>query len=963
VTAFVAAVAVAALGPATGAVAAESGIAEAPSVVAAPAPAANAADFNPGFIVSDENFFNPGALTADQVQAFLNSQVPSCRSGYVCLKDYRQATPDLAPTLRCAAYPGSPSDRASDIIAKVGAVCGISQKALIVLLQKEQSLVTDTWPLDGQYRHATGYSCPDTAPCDPAYAGFFYQVYWAAYAFQAYRANNGGNYHPGVNTILWNPNAGCGASQVNIANLATAGLYTYTPYRPNQAALDNLYGEGDGCSSYGNRNFWRLWWDWFGSPTASPSTTIGSYDAAILTIREGDATIRFTGWSYDTAAPTAVMPVHVYLTDPSGVTTIQGFAANLSRPDVAAVHPAAGPNHGFDGTVTISKLGLYTACVYGIAGAGAAATFGCKYIRLGAEATLGNFEGLTTIDVPGTSMTLRATGWAVQQNLPDRTVTAHVYVTYPDGRTEIRGISADQPRPDVQAALSLSSPNHGFDFRLPLTVAGTYKVCVYAIGMGWLNQNVNPPLGGCRTLAIPTTGPVGAMAAKIVQTTTSARIEATGWALDPTWPALQTRVDVYSGPSGGSQSLVGLMASGASEASAGVPGAGSNHGFAFTRDLTSPGLYSVCAYGIGLAPFNVGKNPAVGCSTLDARSRAPLGAYDALQRVEGGLRISGWAVDRDVPTTPIAVHLYVTAPDSTTTVQGISASTSRPDVAAAIGGISAEHGFGATIPATQVGTYQVCAYAIGTAFFNRGINPQLGCRTVSTAPQAPIGAYDSLTRVDGGLRVSGWTLQRDLPTTSTQAHVYVTAPDGTTTVTGIMAADARGDIASAFPGAGAAHGYNVVIPASQSGTYQVCVYAIGAGSWNAGVNPQLGCKQISTAARAPIGSFDAALVVAGGLRLTGWTLQQDVPTASTQVRFEITAPDGSTSSADAAASASRGDIAMAFPGAGPAHGFDTVVPTSQSGAYRICATAIGAGTWNAGATAPLGCRSVQVSTG
>jgi uncharacterized protein Veg len=42
-------------------------------------------------------------------------------------------------------------------------------------------------------------------------------------------------------------------------------LYKYTPYTPNAAALNNLYGLGDNCSAYGNRNFWRYFTDWFGS--------------------------------------------------------------------------------------------------------------------------------------------------------------------------------------------------------------------------------------------------------------------------------------------------------------------------------------------------------------------------------------------------------------------------------------------------------------------------------------------------------------------------------------------------------------------------------------------------------------------------------------------------------------------------------------------------------------------------
>jgi hypothetical protein len=70
--------------------------------------------------------------------------------------------------------------------------------------------------------------------------------------------------------IQYNPNAGCGSGTVYIQNQATAGLYNYTPYQPNPAALNNLYGTGDGCSAYGNRNFWRMFNDWFGSTYGPP---------------------------------------------------------------------------------------------------------------------------------------------------------------------------------------------------------------------------------------------------------------------------------------------------------------------------------------------------------------------------------------------------------------------------------------------------------------------------------------------------------------------------------------------------------------------------------------------------------------------------------------------------------------------------------------------------------------------
>lgn len=251
------------------------------------AEAAVAGDFVAGNLISDALFFDGRAMSASAVQSFLDANVPTCASGYVCLDDYRQSTPNrAAETGRCAAYAGASNESAATIIAKVGAACGISQKSLIVLLQKEQGLVTDSTPTSTQYRSATGYGCPDTSACDSLYYGFFNQVYMAALQFKRYAANPAGYNHIAGrwNSIRYHPNSACGSSQVFIQNQATAGLYNYTPYQPNAAALANLYGTGDGCSAYGNRNFWRIHTDWFGSTTAVSSLVRSSTDATVYLV-------------------------------------------------------------------------------------------------------------------------------------------------------------------------------------------------------------------------------------------------------------------------------------------------------------------------------------------------------------------------------------------------------------------------------------------------------------------------------------------------------------------------------------------------------------------------------------------------------------------------------------------------------------------------------------------------------
>lgn len=253
------------------------------------ASAASSSQFDPGNIIDDSVFYDGGAMTALQIQHFLNGQVSSCRTGYTCLKDYRQDT-STKPAVagRCGQYDGTSNEAAADIIFRVGSACGISQRVLLVLLQKEQSLVTDTWPTSEQYRKATGYACPDSGSCDSAFNGFFNQVYNAALQYKKYQANpNGYNYVAGrSNNILFNPNRSCGSSDVFIQNAATAGLYNYTPYQPNAAAMANLYGTGDACSAYGNRNFWRMYTDWFGSTRGSSLMRTVS-NASVFLIGDG----------------------------------------------------------------------------------------------------------------------------------------------------------------------------------------------------------------------------------------------------------------------------------------------------------------------------------------------------------------------------------------------------------------------------------------------------------------------------------------------------------------------------------------------------------------------------------------------------------------------------------------------------------------------------------------------------
>lgn len=332
--------------------------------------ALSGSSFQAGNIISDGNFFDADSMTATDIQNFLNAKVPSCDTNglkkytggkyapdynhdgviqrwergkyagnpapFTCLRNYKQNTPAMAgESTICGEIPAKTGRSATGIIADISAACGISPKVLIVLLQKEQGLVTDDWPWKAQYQKATGFSCTDSAPCDPAYSGFFYQVYYAARQYNLYRANpTNYNFIAGQNNfILYSPDCST-RKTVYIQNQATAGLYDYTPYTPNAAALNNLYGTGDACSSYGNRNFWRYYSDWFGNPAAPPPypfKTAGS--SAVYVYADG----------YKFAVPSMAL-LQDYGFSPGSIRTLSVAAANsIPTPD---------PSSGLDTTLS-----------------------------------------------------------------------------------------------------------------------------------------------------------------------------------------------------------------------------------------------------------------------------------------------------------------------------------------------------------------------------------------------------------------------------------------------------------------------------------------------------------------------------------------------------------------------------------------------------------------------------------
>ena len=353
---------------------------------------------------------------------------------------------------------------------------------------------------------------------------------------------------------------------------------------------------------------------------------------------------------------------------------------------------------------------------------------------------------------------------------------------------------------------------------------------------------------------------------------------------------------------------------------------GGTHGWAPTWEDMSTRWASSPTYAttvLGVYAKMLAFNGIVGVPDL---STTPMGRLDAATRGVGNISVGGWAVD---PTTtgPIPVHVYVDGVGAAIT----TANQPRPDVAAAIPGAGADHGFVAAFGAAT-GQHTVCAYAISAS---GGPNPSIGCQRVTTDP---IGSLDQADARSGGIQVGGWAIGPNTAGPVT-VHVYV---DGVGRA--ILSADtSRPDVGSVFPGYGPSHGFAVTLPLDPS-LHTVCAYAIAPDP--GGSNTTLGCRMITGS---PFGAFDAATRTAPGtVEVAGWTIS-GITTGPVTVHVYV----NGVGTAILTAQQPRTDVGTAFPGFGDAHGFDAAIPAPAPGS-SICV--YGINTAN-GPNSVLGCRT------
>jgi hypothetical protein len=338
-----------------------------------------------------------------------------------------------------------------------------------------------------------------------------------------------------------------------------------------------------------------------------------------------------------------------------------------------------------------------------------------------------------------------------------------------------------------------------------------------------------------------------------------------GWTYDPDAPATSLTVHVY-------QDGKFLRAYPANKPRPDVNTARhvtGQHGFDISFTATN-GYHYYSVWAINLGP--AGSNPRLGGRGITVNPGvAPYGYLDSAVAVGTSVVLTGWAFDRDVPSTSIGIAVYQDGkrlPDTKTTVN-------RPDVNAAYK-ITGIHGFKITIPTTPGShVYRVWALNAGGGTSNAFLAQRTvvvpapkTAAAVSGVPARLPGRLDSVTAAGGSVRLVGWIA--DSENADPVAAVAVHEDEDT-----LHWYPARSG-PDAYDRATGRRSFDFTIPAG-TGVHTYTAYAVGGSDSQDGEAAPLGRHTVRVNQSGPLGAVDSVRRMGDTVRITGWASDPDRP--------------------------------------------------------------------------------------
>src|SRR5215471_612268 len=294
-------------------------------------------------------------------------------------------------------------------------------------------------------------------------------------------------------------------------------------------------------------------------------------------------------------------------------------------------------------------------------------------------------------------------------------------------------------------------------------------------------------------------------------------------------------------------------------------------------------------------------HPSIGC--YEANVAAPP-SYVGFVDSANCTSISGWAADRNRPSTSINVEVY----DGATLLTTVLAANSRPDVGTFLGD-NGLHGFSIPTPAVLLnGSAHTDHLKFESSATDLTGSP-LPLTCGAFLPPDYIGFVDSATCTS----VSGWAADKNHLNTSINIELY----DGTTLIAIVPAANSRPDVGT-FLGDNGLHGFSIPMPdALKTGAAHSLHVKFAASATDLTGSP----ASITCATATP--NYVGFVDVANCSMIAGWAADRNRLNSSITVDIY----DGSTLILTVNANLSRPDVGT-FLGDNGKHGFSVAVPAA-----------------------------------
>lgn len=209
--------------------------------------------FDPNYVISDSEMTDSDSMSQSEIQAFLDAYGTLGSREFTDIDDEEKST--------------------AAIIHEAANRNGINPRMILIMLQKEQSLINDTSPTQNQLDWAMGYGICDNCNYNTSSAqrfrGFAKQINSATLQFtEGYLVDieTSGEtvmgFGPGITVTIDD-------EMVTPSNSATAALYTYTPHL------------------HGNSNFAKLWYTWFTHEYPNGTLMQNTEDGGVWLIQDG----------------------------------------------------------------------------------------------------------------------------------------------------------------------------------------------------------------------------------------------------------------------------------------------------------------------------------------------------------------------------------------------------------------------------------------------------------------------------------------------------------------------------------------------------------------------------------------------------------------------------------------------------------------------------------------------------